>query len=300
MKKQWIATAIILIGIGIIGLAFNKFALGDNTTKNIEKSWTFDANTLNNITIIGTSNNLDVEFVQSDSDTGSIVVSGNTDKATVDQINKASIVNNNYELDLTTAFKLQFFSFNFEDSKIHITVSLPKDHVLETVYIDTNSGNLNAEHILVQQATITTKSGNLNVAAIQAKQAAVTTNSGNLKAEDLKAETISLTTKSGNLNADNITGTLQASANSGNIKMTNASGHVTAESSSGNITISQSTVQGADVNASSGNVTFTVAEGFSGFYELRSNSGTIKAPDSIGTSSDMIKINTKSGNIKVK
>lgn len=300
MRRGWIITAIILIVIGITGLSFTKFNLGNEKLINIEKKWTFDAQTLNNITVIGAHNHLDVKFEKSDSDTGSIVVSGNTDQATIDQINKASIINNQYELDLTTAFKLQFFSFNFESSKIHITVALPNDDVIDTVDIATNSGNFNIDDVLAKHATFKTKSGNVNVVNVLAEQATITTNSGNLKAEDIQADTVLLTTKSGNVNANNLTGDLQATVNSGNIRIDKVSGQVTAESKSGNITMSQATAHGANISASSGNVTFTVAEGFSGFYELRSNSGNIKAPDSIGTSSEIIKINTKSGNIKVK
>ncbi|MCR8658747.1 DUF4097 family beta strand repeat-containing protein [Paenibacillus endoradicis] len=300
MRKRWMLTAIILIVVGITGLTFNKFEMDDKTIMNVEKEWTFDAQTLNNITIIGTSNDLDVKFVNSDSNTGSILVNGNTDQETIEKINLASIVDNKYELDLATDFKFQIFNMNFKSTKIHITISLPKDHILDVVDIGTNSGNFNIDQVLAKQATFTSKSGNVNVINVIAEQATITTYSGNLKAENIQADDVLLSTKSGNINADTVTGNLQTSVNSGNIKIDNLSGEVTAKSSSGNVAISQSTTHAADVTVASGNVTFTTAEGFSGFYELRSNSGNIHAPDSIGTSSEIIKINTKSGNIKVK
>lgn len=300
MRKRWILTAIILFVVGITGLTFNKFEVDDKKIINVEKEWTFDAQTLNNITVNGTSNDLDVKFITSDSATGSILVNGNTDQDTIDKINMASIVNNKFELDLKTEFKFQFLNLNFKNTKIYITVSLPKDYKLDVVDIGTNSGNFNIEQVLAKQATFNTKSGNVKVVNVLADQTTITTYSGNLQAEDIHAETISLSTKSGNLTANTIMGELQASVNSGNIKIDDLSGEVTAKSSSGNVTISQATAHAADVTVASGNVTFTTAEGFGGFYELRSNSGNIHAPDSLGTSTEIIKINTKSGNIKVK
>lgn len=280
MSKKWKVTAIVLIIIGLAGLAFNKFDLGDKQNISLKKEWTFDANTLKNMTIAGNSENLEVIFVKSSNESGSIVLEGEFNQMLIDKIENTAISGDHFELDLTTRFELQFFSLNFKTTKDRITVALPNDDILDHLEVSSLSGNTKVEHVLAKNASFSTLSGNLNVL-------------------DVTSENLILKTSSGNIVAAEISSKLHASAGSGNIKITNIAGELTAETKSGNITITQKEIGNADVKTTSGNATFTTAKDFNGFYDLRSNSGNIKSPESLGTSAEIIKIRTTSGNIRV-
>jgi len=281
MRKSWILAAFVLIIVGLIGMAASKFDFGNEHKVNFEKSWTFDAQALNNIAVVGDSQNIEVEFVKSNSGTGFVEMKGKADQKIVDKILNSSISNGSYQLDLTTDFEFRFLVFDFARTKIHMTVALPNNDILSTLNMASSSGNSKAYNILAKRAELSTQSGNLTVVGTQAEDLILKAGSGNLKVEG-------------------ITGNLNASVGSGNIKITDVSGQVSAKTRSGNITITQKTVGNADAETKSGNVTFNVAKGFSGFYDLRTNSGNIKSPESIGTSTDIIKIRTTSGNIRVK
>ncbi|WEK54106.1 MAG: DUF4097 family beta strand repeat-containing protein [Candidatus Cohnella colombiensis] len=281
MRKGWVITAYALIIIGVIGLAFNKFDLGNKQKISINKEWTFDAATLKNMTVIGSSDNLEVEFVRSNDGTGFIEVDGEFSQQVVDRIMSTAISGDSFQLDLSADSEFTVFAFDFSNPKTHITVTIPDGETLDTLDVNSTSGNTKVRNILAANATVTTTSGNLTVA-------------------DTQIDNLILKANSGNIIAEEITSNLDVSITSGNMKITDLSGELSAKANSGNITVTQKTTGSAKVQATSGNVHFTVANGFSGIYNLRANSGNIKSPDSIGTSSDIINIQTTSGNIKVK
>lgn len=281
MKKRWIISASVLIIIGLIGFSFNKFDLGNVDKISFEKEWTFNAQTLKNFTIEGNSENLEVKFVESSSDMGSIELEGKFSQKVMDRITETTVSDDSFHLDLTTGFEFHLLSLDFTNTKTYITVALPNNDKLDNLNVNISSGNMKIDNILANNASISTASGNLTV--------------NNALAQELTLKTVS-----GNINAQEITSSnLNANVSSGNIKLTDISGELTAKATSGNITISQKEIGNADVKASSGNVIFNVAKGFSGFYDLQSTSGSIKAPDSIGTTTDKIKIRVQSGNIRV-
>src|SRR5690606_32986161 len=163
MSKKWKITAIVLIVIGLVGLALNKFDLRDKQSISIEKEWTFDANTLKNIAINGSSENLEVTFVNSDNDSGSITLTGNFSEKLIENIENTVISGDSFTLDLTNRFEFHFLSLNFKTTKDRIVVTLPNNNLLDNVEISTRSGNTKIEHVLAKNSSFSTLSGNMNV-----------------------------------------------------------------------------------------------------------------------------------------
>jgi len=279
-RKLWIL-AFLLVGVGIIGLAFNKFQIGDEGLIRVEKSWSIQGNELNELIVDGASSDVKIEFIESASETANISISGKVEPVVAERIKNTVFANEALKLDLETNGNMRFVQFGFTDTEINIQVSMPKSDELNHLQVSMSSGNAKVIGAAVDYITLESKSGNATISDIQAIEAAISSQSGNLKIE-------------------NITSKLMASTDSGNINIKTLTGELDADSKSGNITINQEESSDATVTTSSGDVKFIAANNFDGFYDVRSNSGTVSAPENNGNSDEIIKIKTSSGNITVK
>ncbi|MCM3634729.1 DUF4097 family beta strand repeat-containing protein [Paenibacillus camelliae] len=279
-RKLWIL-AFLLVGVGIIGLAFNKFQIGDEGLIRVEKSWSIQGNELNELIVDGASSDVKIEFIESASETANISISGKVEPVVAERIKNTVVAHEALKLDLETNGNMRFVQFGFTDTEINIQVSMPKSDELNHLQVSMSSGNAKVIGAAVDYITLESKSGNATISDIQAIEAAISSQSGNLKIE-------------------NITSKLMASTDSGNINIKTLTGELDADSKSGNITINQEESSDATVTTSSGDVKFIAANNFDGFYDVRSNSGTVSAPENNGNSDEIIKIKTSSGNITVK
>lgn len=281
-KKLWIL-AFLLVAVGIIGLAFNKFDLNDNQLISFQKSWALHSDELNELIIDGNSSDVKVEFIESEtnSDAVKINISGKAEPLVAERIDNTVISNGALALDLNTASKVRLVQFNFTEPEIVIQVSLPKTESLDKLQVTITSGNTKVSDAAVNQLALESRSGDISINNAQANEAVITSQSGNLKINSIASK---LTTTTG----------------SGDIKVMNLIGVLTADTRSGNITVVQRESNNAAITTSSGDVKFTTANDFNGFYDVRSNSGDITVPDNNGASDAIIKIKTGSGNITVK
>lgn len=222
-----------------------------------------------------------IEFIESASETANISISGKVEPVVAERIKNTVFANEALKLDLETNGTVRFVQFGFTDTEINIQVSMPKSDELNHLQVSMSSGNAKVIGAAVDYITLESKSGNATISDIQAIEAAISSQSGNLKIE-------------------NITSKLMASTDSGNINIKTLTGELDADSKSGNITINQEESSDATVTTSSGDVKFIAANNFDGFYDVRSNSGTVSAPENNGNSDEIIKIKTSSGNITVK
>lgn len=236
---------------------------------------------MNELIVDGASSDVKIEFIESASETANISISGKVEPVVAERIKNTVFANEALKLDLETNGTVRFVQFGFTDTEINIQVSMPKSDELNHLQVSMSSGNAKVIGAAVDYITLESKSGNATISDIQAIEAAISSQSGNLKIE-------------------NITSKLMASTDSGNINIKTLTGELDADSKSGNITINQEESSDATVTTSSGDVKFIAANNFDGFYDVRSNSGTVSAPENNGNSDEIIKIKTSSGNITVK
>lgn len=279
-KKLWILS-FLLIAVGIIGLAFNKFDLNDSQLISFQKSWSVHSNELNELIIDGNSSDVRVEFIESDSDTVKVNISGKVEPYVAERIDQIDISNQALNLDLHTNNKVRLMQFNFAEPEIIVQVSMPKSEALDKLQVNISSGNTKLYDAAINELALESRSGDISLNNVKATEAVVTSQSGYLKINSIASK-------------------LTATTGSGDIKVNNLVGELTADSKSGYITVVQQESNNATVTTSSGDVKFTAANDFNGFYDVRSNSGEIKVPDNNGTSNALIKIKTGSGNINVK
>jgi len=283
MKKKLFILASLLIAVGIIGLAFNKFDLNDNLLISFEKSWSANSNEFDELIINGNTTNVRVEFIESEteSDTAKVNISGKVEPLVAERIDNTVMSNQALILDLHTASKVRLVQLNFTEPEIVIQVSLPKSYALDKLQVSITSGNTKVSNAAVNLLALESRSGDISLNNMQANEAVIISQSGYLKLNSIASK-------------------LTATTGSGDIKVTNLVGELTADSRSGYITVVQKEASNATITTSSGDVKFTAADSFNGFYDVRSNSGDIKVPENNGSTDDIIKIKTGSGNINVK
>ncbi|GJM75059.1 hypothetical protein HMSSN036_72750 [Paenibacillus macerans] len=95
-------------------------------------------------------------------------------------------------------------------------------------------------------------------------------------------------------------GPVEASLGSGNIKFTDFTGNGKFKSTSGNITLENQRSDSLDIAVQSGNVKLSVDPQFQGFYDLKTKSGSITAPEEPQQTKDVLKVRATSGDIRIR
>lgn len=280
MMKKLILVAIGLIVFGLIGMFATGFNFGDNHPYH-EKRWSFNEGELKQLIIEGSSTDIDVKFITSTDGSSYVEFRGRLEQRNFNLLSEAIISNGILHLDLQQKHVISILDLNLGRYDRDVIIALPDHYQLESVIVKMNSADVKILNGRANTVDVSTSSGRLTIDKLVANELTMETNSGNIEANDLNAKVI-------------------ATAGSGNIEIDGLIGEGTFETSSGNIQIVQREANMLDVIARSGNITITPASDFGGFYDLKSNSGNIKSPESKRETTDLIKVRTNSGNIKIK
>lgn len=279
MIKKLTLIGVVLLLIGVIGIIITGFNFGDELPYH-EKKWSFDAHELQRLVLESRSNSFDVEFIKSTDGSSYVEFRGYLEQENFDLLDSAKLSNGTLKLNIQQKRILHFVHMQISSNHRQFTVALPDDHLLESLSVSLSSANGGFDNIIAQNVEINTSSGNITIDGLESDQLNLETSSGNIRARDIIADT-------------------RAKSGSGTIKITNLAGQGKIDSSSGNIEVVQQGTEQLDAQARSGNVTITASPQFSGFYDLQSSSGNIKSPESKRQTSDLIKVRTKSGNIRI-
>ncbi|ETT66467.1 DUF4097 family beta strand repeat-containing protein [Paenibacillus sp. FSL H8-0457] len=280
MNRKWLfSLAIALILVGIIGMAANKFKFGEELVS-YQNRWDLqDAVNLKKLTI---TSNMNVSFAFEDSgdDNGYIAFDGKLKPEHVDILEAFKPAGQEIDLDLTTADSFQFMSVDFHSPKGKITIVLPSSTLLEELDLSTLSNNIQVSGASSKSIAISVKSGNINMNGIVADQLNVENISGSIRGSDIQAST-------------------QLVNHSGNVELKDMEGPVDIEVTSGNVNVGLLGVSSVNILCRSGNVKVQPDPSFRGFYDLKSLTGSISAPESLKETTDTIQVETYSGNIDI-
>lgn len=312
--KKWSLLAIILIAVGVAGMAYQQFKFGDEDPY-FQQKWTLDS--LASLEV-KSSYDMDVEFIESPDGTDYIEISGNMAESTIKKLEKASFNGPEVKIDLTENFEISFLSIDFQSTKQHMTVALADpDKVLNQIKFELRSNNGNFSNMNADEIDLSTTSGNLTASSVTGKSLEIEATSGNIKASDVQADSeieigsgnikverlngnLDAEGTSGNITVDGIEGSLKAVLTSGDTKVDGLVGPAVLKTTSGNVTLNGQRSDSLDITVGSGNVTLSADADFKGFYDLKASSGDVKAPDSPLITKDIIKVRTTSGNIRVR
>ncbi|CAM3367727.1 hypothetical protein PVOR_22084 [Paenibacillus vortex V453] len=280
MNKKWLfSTAIALILVGIVGMAAYQFKFGEELISYQNKWELQDAENLKKLRI---SSNIEIDFAFEDSgDSGGyIAFDGKLRPEYIDILQSFHPSGSEIELDLTPSYKIQFMSVDFHSPKGKLTVVLPSSTKLDDLELSTFSDNIHVKGASSKTVDISVKSGNINMSEIRAEQLNVENISGNIRGFDIQAST-------------------QLVNHSGNVVLKDLEGPVDIEVSSGNVNLGLVGVSPVQILCRSGDVKVQPDPSFRGFYDLKSLSGSVKAPEAMEETTDTIQIQTYSGNIDI-
>lgn len=312
-NKRWSFIAIILVALGLAGMAYQQFEFGEELPHHNQK-WTL--NQLKSLTI-NSDYDVDVKFINSNDDSNYVEISGNMKQDTIDLLKETVASDDSLKLNVTQKSSWSFISFNFNSTKQHITVALSNREDLndvqfklhsnngtfsdlsgKTIELNSTSGNLVLNNVRTNQLVVKNTSGNITANQIEG-DTEIKLSSGNIKINELNGS-LEVKATSGNITADKVTGSVTSSLTSGTTKFTNFTGPGIFKGTSGNITLSDQRSDSLDITNQSGNVTLSLDDKFKGAYDLKTTSGDIDAPDSPRQNTDLIKVRVTSGNIRIR
>lgn len=279
MIKKLTLLGLGLMLIGIVGVIATGFNFGDDLPYH-EKKWSFPVDELQKLIIQTGSDSIDIEWIESTDGTGYVEFRGNLEQKNFDLLEEAELSNGTLKINIQQKRMIQLFSMQFGSSDRQLIVALPRDYMMDSLIVNASSANIYIDHAKANNIEITSASGRLSINELFANQLKLVSGSGNIRAKDITANT-------------------NATSSSGKIQITNLLGEGSINSGSGNITVVQLGTNTLDVGSDSGNVYITPSSQFNGFYDLQSSSGSIKAPESKRETTDLIKVRTSSGNIRV-
>ncbi|MNZ29756.1 hypothetical protein D3C78_470100 [compost metagenome] len=314
-NKRWSFIAIILIALGVAGMAYQQFDFSNNEEFPYhQQKWSFDSLTSLSVE---SDYNVDVKFIKSTDNSNYVEVSGNMKQDTIDQLKNTVADGDSFTLNLLEKQSWSFFSVNFQSTKQHITVALSKpeeldqlkfkltsedgsftDLVGKTIELSTSSGSLAVNNVTTNQLTLNATSGNITAKKIKG-DTEINLTSGNTKVDELNGALVVEST-SGEISINHVNGPVKTSITSGNTKINNLTGPGEFKSTSGNITLSDQRSDSLDISSQSGNVKLSMDDSFKGIYDLKTTSGNIKAPESPMENTDLIKVRATSGNIRIE
>lgn len=313
MTRRWSLFAIILIIIGLVGMAYQHFEF-DEPLVSYEQRWDLSKAQLDNLSV-DSDFSTDVEFIQSEDGSSYVELSGELKQPVIDRLKQTMPSSTGLALDIKDR-KFEFLSIQFHSPKQHMIVALPKSAQVAHFQLNFGASSGSIDGLKADTAELKVLSGRLNVTNATASQLTLKAASGSISAEQIKASLTAslqsggLTLKditgdgtysvlSGYIKGERINGQVQMKATSGNITLNDFTGDGQLQVSSGNITLNGQRSDHLDISASSGNVKLSKDEGFQGFYDLQATSGSVHAPESPQKTNDVIKVRTHSGNISI-
>ncbi|CAI6081731.1 DUF4097 family beta strand repeat-containing protein [Cohnella sp. JJ-181] len=300
MKKvSWITIAIGLILIGLGGAAYYKFHFADPLETH-SQAWTFGEGELRQLTINGEAKSLNVRFVPSTDGRNSVTLNGREEQEVIDRLSDVTVRDGKLELNLNTKFKWFNMDLDFSSRKQEIVVALSGAGRLDAVTVKSDSGSVSVDGSKARTVEISSDSGALRASNIEAGTLELKADSGSVRLSGIAAEQVTVKTDSGSVQGDGMKGDASVSTDSGSIKLAALTGAAAIDSDSGSVRLQKQDTSSSSVKTDSGSVRVELTAAFAGQYDLRSDSGSIHAPDSPGQSTDVLKVRTDSGSIRVE
>jgi hypothetical protein len=299
MNRGWVRNTIgvILVAIGIMALF--QYQFGGSKSKDYEHTLKMDQ--LKELNISADSLGFEINFVPSTDGSNSIHFEGRAKQEIIDQIKNARAEDGRLNLRLNEKWHIGFFDFSSLNDKQVVTVSLTEEtkKSLESLKLISDSGSIKVNDAAALDSVIESDSGSIKLSGFQGNTLSAKSDSGSIKIDSFEGSNLSMNSDSGSIQAGTVRAKLEASSDSGSITVDHLSGAAEVKSDSGSIRIVKDDTSGADVKSDSGSVKIEVPAAFGGSYDLKSDSGSEHAPDPKGTSSEVIKVRTDSGSIRV-
>lgn len=225
-------------------------------------------------------------FVKSVDGTNSIQLKGRGTEKMIEKVQATEISGRKLDLELIRLPRkyINLFDFNFDSPTEQFVVSVTDDALLDSLRLKLNSGNLELKDASLLPIT----------------SAVLDSDSGNLSLGEFVSDTLEIDVDSGNVKGERVTANMTASIDSGNITIENMTGKADISADSGNVKLYKLDSSDTNISVDSGNAYVRVPASFAGTYDLKADSGRVRAPESRSETNDTIKVRTDSGNITIE
>ncbi|MCC3375125.1 DUF4097 family beta strand repeat-containing protein [Cohnella sp. REN36] len=303
--KRWLLIALGLILIGAGGLAFYQLNYGNKGSKDLafhEQKWVFDKDELHALNVYNDYKRIDVKFVPSKDGKDTILFEGKVEKEIADRLRETRLSNGALTLNLNEKSRWFVFDFNFVkfNESQTVTVALADGALLDSLVVKSDSGSVHLNDASAREGTVKSDSGSVHLANISGTNWSVGGDSGSIQLAGYTGESLTVKSESGSIQGESIKAKLQTSADSGSTKLSGVTGAVVVRSQSGSVRVQKEDTSDVDVKTDSGSVRIQLPSSFGGFYDLKSDSGSIKAPESKRETKELIKVRTDSGSIRIE
>ncbi|GGG63812.1 DUF4097 family beta strand repeat-containing protein [Paenibacillus radicis (ex Gao et al. 2016)] len=277
--RKWVASALILLGIGIIGvfLTFDRDEMWNFGTEPYSKSETIDASSARNIAI--ETKSLNVNVVRGTQKEVVVRLEGRASAKYADRFDM-DVEQSGDTLHIIGKYKDALtIGFNFENIKL--IVELPEK--------------------AWDQFEVKSASGNIRLADIQASQLELANSSGNIKVEDYAVTQLNFAIGSGNIVLEDGTGEIKGDTRSGNVHIDSEQilNPITLKVRSGNVKIeSENEPESAKIQFRTGSGNSKVK--WSQFSTVNSNDGGLDGVVGSGSGNIVIDVETRSGNLRIQ
>ncbi|MDP4096184.1 DUF4097 domain-containing protein [Paenibacillus sp. P96] len=289
-KISLLGAACIIIGIAgltLWGWGWNSsisglipsLKLGDRDLIEHEQRWTFSDGELQELKL-AFPHDANIQFTESGSDEGYVALEGRLEENIIQRLQQTRLEGAKLGLDMEPERQpIELFAFG-PGSRSQITVAVPRGTELSRLDIKDTSGSIEVTNARVQETHIELTSGDLNIRDFRGGQLAVNMTSGDVSIQDAKAA-------------------VNLELTSGDIELKGLSGDGAIRSTSGSVSVEQREAGNLDIELKSGDVDIRTAPAFKAIYDVRASSGEVEAPVSSPGATNVIKVNTTSGDIRI-
>ncbi|WP_219639169.1 DUF4097 family beta strand repeat-containing protein [Cohnella sp. CFH 77786] len=278
MRKRWVTAGAILVAIGLLGLKVPEFGKPSRT---IEKTWPFQTGELREL-YVQSDYRADVKFAVSENGSNSVHLQGQVADKMIEAVQRTNLSDGKLSLELRRpGWNFGFLDIGSGRAKQEIVVTLAKGTKLENLAIHMDSGSLTLEDAAADAVDITMDSGSVTLKRLSSGKLTLKSDSGSIEGSDIQADTT-------------------VKADSGSVKLERATGRMNLQADSGSIKLYKDDTADTEIHADSGSVYVHLPASFAGSFDLKSDSGSVNAPESKGETNDLVKVRADSGSIRVE
>ncbi|MDG0792273.1 DUF4097 domain-containing protein [Cohnella ginsengisoli] len=267
---------LVLIVLSLIGTACQSRDLVDKLPAH-EQKWTFTQGKLHSL-VVDSEYDVSMAFIASADGSNYVEISGNMQQHTIDQLEATEIAGNTLKVELNKDVKL--VAPNYKSTKLQMTVALADDTRLK-------------------QVSYKSKAGDASFTDLKAENIDVSFHSGDVKVDGLQGA-LTVEGTFGNITAADVDGSADVSLRTGQIKFDRFTGDGVFKLTSGSIDLTEQRSDHLDISVRTGDVTLSLDPAFKGFFDLKTTTGRVNAPEPPQETTDKIKVRATSGNILIR
>ncbi|TQR43255.1 DUF4097 family beta strand repeat-containing protein [Paenibacillus popilliae] len=156
-----------------------------------------------------------------------------------------------------------------------------------------------SENFVLDNLSSNVSAGAFEMTGGHIKRLEASSNLGRVKVKNVTGDFVKLRSDSGQVVADNVDAEIEASSSLGSVDLNQTKKNVQASANAGSISIVQAAAHPIDAEGQLGSVNIRVVPEYNGKFDLKTELGSVSAPNEKHGSDMVIKVRTEAGSIKI-